>query len=165
MGNGKTRYSHLKFQYRRLESDMTKCSKTHPNVVVSESGCRGVTRSHFTIDQAALFPSVERETVNATEPRCFGNAHLISPLNRASDSCSPFQVLFDRADSNYSLPFSGNGKNSDMANLTTDMELKQASTQRTFSRMPSPQPQLTPCEQLKFNKTQLAKLEAFRNCK
>ncbi|GFV49205.1 nucleic-acid-binding protein from transposon X-element [Trichonephila clavipes] len=53
-----------------------------------------------------------------------------------------------------------------MANLPTDMELEMASnSQRTLSRTPSPQPQLTPCEQLKFNKAQLAKMEAFRKCK
>ncbi|GFT14933.1 nucleic-acid-binding protein from transposon X-element [Trichonephila clavipes] len=52
-----------------------------------------------------------------------------------------------------------------MANLPIDMELKQASSQRTYTRTLSPQPQLTPCEQLKFNKAQLAKMEAFRKCK
>ncbi|GFS94958.1 hypothetical protein TNCV_4202091 [Trichonephila clavipes] len=53
-----------------------------------------------------------------------------------------------------------------MANLPTDMELEMASnSQRSLSRTPSPQPQLTPCEQLKFNKAQLAKMEAFRKCK
>ncbi|GFT15610.1 hypothetical protein TNCV_4985502 [Trichonephila clavipes] len=52
-----------------------------------------------------------------------------------------------------------------MANLPTDMELELESTQRTLSRTPSPQPQLTPCEQLKFNRAQLAKIEAFRKCK
>ncbi|GFW52963.1 probable RNA-directed DNA polymerase from transposon X-element [Trichonephila clavipes] len=53
-----------------------------------------------------------------------------------------------------------------MANLPTDMELEMASnSQRTLSRTPSPQQQLTPCEQLKFNKAQLAKMEAFRKCK
>ncbi|GFU99409.1 hypothetical protein TNCV_2501321 [Trichonephila clavipes] len=52
-----------------------------------------------------------------------------------------------------------------MSNLPSDMELEQASTQRTFSRTPSPQPQFSPCEKLKFNKAQLAKMEAFRKCK
>ncbi|GFW26590.1 PRE_C2HC domain-containing protein [Trichonephila clavipes] len=89
----------------------------------------------------------------------------IPPSNRASDFSSPYQGFIDKADSIYSLPFSGNGKDSDMANLPTDMELEQASTQRTLSRTPSPQPQLTPCEQLKFNKAQLAKMEAFRKSK
>ncbi|GFT15229.1 hypothetical protein TNCV_2844661, partial [Trichonephila clavipes] len=63
------------------------------------------------------------------------------------------------------LPYSGNDKHLNMANLPTDMELELASTQQTLSRTPSPQPQLTPCEQLKFNKAQLAKMEAFRKCK
>ncbi|GFX75373.1 hypothetical protein TNCV_1723871 [Trichonephila clavipes] len=92
-------------------------------------------------------------TANATGPRCLGNPDLISPSNRASDFCSPYQGFLDKADSIYSLPFSGNGKDSDMANLPSDMELEQASMQRIFSRMPSPQPQLSPYEQLKFNKT------------
>ncbi|GFW18049.1 hypothetical protein TNCV_2281531 [Trichonephila clavipes] len=77
----------------------------------------------------------------------------------------PYQGFLDKADSIYSLPFSGNGKDSDMANLPTVMELEQVSTQRTLSRTPSPQSQLTPCEQLKFNKAQLAKMEVFRKCK
>ncbi|GFX36611.1 putative RNA-directed DNA polymerase from transposon BS [Trichonephila clavipes] len=50
-----------------------------------------------------------------------------------------------------------------MANLPTDMELEQAETQRNATRTPSPQ--LTPCEQLKYNKAQLAKMETFRRCK
>ncbi|GFX30705.1 hypothetical protein TNCV_4862291 [Trichonephila clavipes] len=52
-----------------------------------------------------------------------------------------------------------------MANLPTDMELELADTQRNSTRTPSPQPQLTPCEQLKYNKAQLAKMETFRRCK
>ncbi|GFV43316.1 hypothetical protein TNCV_10141 [Trichonephila clavipes] len=31
MGNDIILYSHLKFQYRRLESDGTMCSNNHPN--------------------------------------------------------------------------------------------------------------------------------------
>ncbi|GFU60866.1 uncharacterized protein TNCV_3372011 [Trichonephila clavipes] len=77
-------------------------------------------------------------------------------------SCSGF---LDRANTNSSLPLSGNGKDLDMENLPTDMELEQASSQRTYTRTPSPQPQLSPCEQLKCNKAQLAKMEAFRKCK
>ncbi|GFW91289.1 hypothetical protein TNCV_737041 [Trichonephila clavipes] len=50
-----------------------------------------------------------------------------------------------------------------MANLPTDMELEQAESQRNATRTPSPQ--LTPCEQLKYNKAQLAKMETFRRCK
>ncbi|GFW94006.1 probable RNA-directed DNA polymerase from transposon X-element [Trichonephila clavipes] len=52
-----------------------------------------------------------------------------------------------------------------MANLPTDMELELAESQRNTTRTPSPLPQLTPCEQLKYNKTQLAKMETFRRCK
>ncbi|GFY75074.1 hypothetical protein TNIN_148361 [Trichonephila inaurata madagascariensis] len=52
-----------------------------------------------------------------------------------------------------------------MANLPTDMELELALSQRNSTRTPSPQPQFTPCEQLKFNKAQLAKMETFRKCK
>ncbi|GFX81938.1 hypothetical protein TNCV_2571372 [Trichonephila clavipes] len=52
-----------------------------------------------------------------------------------------------------------------MANLPTDMELEQADTQRNSNRTPSPLPQLTPCEQLKYNKAQLAKMQTFRRCK
>ncbi|GFX25892.1 hypothetical protein TNCV_2640341 [Trichonephila clavipes] len=102
---------------------------------------------------------------NATGPSCLGNPHPIPSSIRASDFCSPFQGFIDKADSTFPLPYSGNDKNLDMANLPTDMELELASTQRTLSRTPSPQPQLTPCEQLKFNKAQLAKMEAFRKCK
>ncbi|GFW46147.1 hypothetical protein TNCV_4210261 [Trichonephila clavipes] len=50
-----------------------------------------------------------------------------------------------------------------MANLPTDMELEIAESQRNTTRTPSPQ--ITPCEQLKFNKAQLAKMETFRRCK
>ncbi|GFX60538.1 hypothetical protein TNCV_276141 [Trichonephila clavipes] len=50
-----------------------------------------------------------------------------------------------------------------MANLPTDMELELAESHRNASRTPSPQ--LTPCEQLKYNKAQLAKMETFRRCK
>ncbi|GFX66541.1 hypothetical protein TNCV_3496011 [Trichonephila clavipes] len=46
------------------------------------------------------------------------------------------------------------------ANLPTDMELEQAESQQNATRTPSPQ--LTPCEQLKYNKAQLAKMETFR---
>ncbi|GFU22823.1 nucleic-acid-binding protein from transposon X-element [Trichonephila clavipes] len=52
-----------------------------------------------------------------------------------------------------------------MANLSTDMELELAESQRNSSRTSSPLPQLTPCEQLKYNKAQLAKMETFRRCK
>ncbi|GFW59883.1 RNA-directed DNA polymerase from mobile element jockey [Trichonephila clavipes] len=52
-----------------------------------------------------------------------------------------------------------------MANLPTDMELELAESQRNSSRTSSPLPQLTPCEQLKYNKAQLAKMETFRRCK
>ncbi|GFX31311.1 hypothetical protein TNCV_2061291 [Trichonephila clavipes] len=45
------------------------------------------------------------------------------------------------------------------------MELELADTQRNSTRTPSPQPQLTPCEQLKYNKAQLAEMETFRRCK
>ncbi|GFY29274.1 hypothetical protein TNCV_4724021 [Trichonephila clavipes] len=82
-----------------------------------------------------------------------------------SDSCSPSQGTSDRADS-YSLYPSGTNDNDlEMANLPTDMELEQADTQRNSTRTPSPLPQLTPCEQLKYNKAQLAKMETFRRCK
>ncbi|GFX34186.1 nucleic-acid-binding protein from transposon X-element [Trichonephila clavipes] len=117
--------------------------------------------SKIVIRSARILRSAAR-TANATGPRCLGNPHLVSPSIRASDFCSLYQGFIDKEDSTYSLPFSGNGKDSDMANLPTDMELEQASTQRTLSRTPSSQPQLTPCEQLKFNKAQLAKMEAFR---
>ncbi|GFX97615.1 RNA-directed DNA polymerase from mobile element jockey [Trichonephila clavipes] len=50
-----------------------------------------------------------------------------------------------------------------MANLPTDMELELAESHRNATRTPSPQ--ITPCEQLKFNKAQLAKMETFRRCK
>ncbi|GFT94756.1 hypothetical protein TNCV_990381 [Trichonephila clavipes] len=52
-----------------------------------------------------------------------------------------------------------------MANLPTDMELELNLSQRSEPRSPSPQSQLTPCEQLKYNKTQLAKIEIFRKFK
>ncbi|GFX62224.1 hypothetical protein TNCV_3305981 [Trichonephila clavipes] len=52
-----------------------------------------------------------------------------------------------------------------MANLPTDMELELADSQRNTTRTPSPLPQLTPCEQLKYNKAQLAKMETFLRCK
>ncbi|GFV65849.1 hypothetical protein TNCV_1256031 [Trichonephila clavipes] len=45
-----------------------------------------------------------------------------------------------------------------------DMELELALSQRSEQRSPSPQSQLTPCEQLKY-KAQLAKMETFRKCK
>ncbi|GFY33790.1 putative 115 kDa protein in type-1 retrotransposable element R1DM [Trichonephila clavipes] len=45
----------------------------------------------------------------------------------------------------------------------TDMELELAESQRNATRTPSPQ--LTPCEQLKYSKAQLAKVETFRRCK
>ncbi|GFV18566.1 hypothetical protein TNCV_2871991 [Trichonephila clavipes] len=47
----------------------------------------------------------------------------------------------------------------EMANLPTDMELELAESHRNATRTPSPQ--ITPCEQLKFNKAQLAKMETF----
>ncbi|GFT63403.1 hypothetical protein TNCV_3696521 [Trichonephila clavipes] len=50
-----------------------------------------------------------------------------------------------------------------MANLPTDMELELAESHRNETRTPSPQ--ITPCEQLKFNKAQLAKMETFHRCK
>ncbi|GFU25672.1 hypothetical protein TNCV_4226841 [Trichonephila clavipes] len=50
-----------------------------------------------------------------------------------------------------------------MANLSTDMELELAESHRNATRTPSPQ--LTPCEQLKYSKAQLAKMETFRRCK
>ncbi|GFU59799.1 nucleic-acid-binding protein from transposon X-element [Trichonephila clavipes] len=50
-----------------------------------------------------------------------------------------------------------------MANLPTDMELELAESHRNATRTPSPQ--LTPCEQLKYSKAQLAKKETFRRCK
>ncbi|GFS54223.1 hypothetical protein TNCV_2527501 [Trichonephila clavipes] len=51
------------------------------------------------------------------------------PLKRASDSCSPYQGFLDRADSNFLSP-SGNGNDSDMANLSNDMELELTLSQR-----------------------------------
>ncbi|GFV37965.1 integrase catalytic domain-containing protein [Trichonephila clavipes] len=66
----------------------------------------------------------------------------------------------------YSLYPSGTNVNDlEMANLPTDMELELADIQRNSTRTPLPQPQLTPCEQLKYNKAQLAKMETFRRCK
>ncbi|GFU24664.1 hypothetical protein TNCV_4755191 [Trichonephila clavipes] len=50
-----------------------------------------------------------------------------------------------------------------MANLPTDMELELALSQRNSTRTPSPQ--LTPYEQLKYNKAQLAKMKTFLRCK
>ncbi|GFU76389.1 hypothetical protein TNCV_2158961 [Trichonephila clavipes] len=50
-----------------------------------------------------------------------------------------------------------------MANLPTDIELELSESHRNATRTPSPQ--LTPCEQLKYSKTQLAKMETFRRCK
>ncbi|GFT57715.1 hypothetical protein TNCV_1851531 [Trichonephila clavipes] len=47
-----------------------------------------------------------------------------------------------------------------MANLPTDMKLELAESQRNATRTPSPQ--LTPCEQLKYSKARLAKMETFR---
>ncbi|GFU97829.1 hypothetical protein TNCV_2717301 [Trichonephila clavipes] len=52
-----------------------------------------------------------------------------------------------------------------MANLPTDMELELNLSQRSEPRSPSPQSQLTPCEQVKYNKAQLAKMETFRKFK
>ncbi|GFY08591.1 hypothetical protein TNCV_810241 [Trichonephila clavipes] len=83
------------------------------------------------IRSARILRSAAR-TANATGPRCLGNPNLVSPSIRASDFCSSYQDFIDKADSTYPLPFSGNGKDSDMANLTTDMELEPASTQRTL---------------------------------
>ncbi|GFX15664.1 hypothetical protein TNCV_2131501 [Trichonephila clavipes] len=82
-----------------------------------------------------------------------------------SDSCSPFQGYTDRADSYYIYPSGNNVNDSEMANLPTDMELELALSQRNSTRTPSPQPQLTACEQLKYNKAQLAKMETLRRCK
>ncbi|GFW10257.1 hypothetical protein TNCV_4812251 [Trichonephila clavipes] len=70
-------------------------------------------------------------TANATGPSCLGNPHPIPSSIRASDFCSPYQGFIDKADSTF-LPYSGNDKNLDMANLPTDMELELASTQRTL---------------------------------
>ncbi|GFY23454.1 probable RNA-directed DNA polymerase from transposon BS [Trichonephila clavipes] len=75
------------------------------------------------------------------------------------------QGYTDRADSYYLYPSGNNVNDSEMASLPTDMELELALSQRNSTRTPSPQPQLTPCEQLKYNKAQLVKLEAFRRCK
>ncbi|GFU31988.1 hypothetical protein TNCV_3181321 [Trichonephila clavipes] len=63
------------------------------------------------------------------------------------------------------LPFSKTENDLEMANLPTDMELELAESQRNSSRTSSPLPQLTPCEQLKYSKAQLAKMETFRRCK
>ncbi|GFX53391.1 hypothetical protein TNCV_2946301 [Trichonephila clavipes] len=52
-----------------------------------------------------------------------------------------------------------------MANLPTDMELEMNFSQRSEPRSPSPQSQLTPCEQRKYNKAQLVKMETFRKFK
>ncbi|GFS45005.1 hypothetical protein TNIN_141971 [Trichonephila inaurata madagascariensis] len=49
-----------------------------------------------------------------------------------------------------------------MSNLPIDMELEQVTMQRNSSRTPSPQ--LSTCEQLKYNKAQLAKMETIRRC-
>ncbi|GFW01607.1 hypothetical protein TNCV_4085221 [Trichonephila clavipes] len=77
----------------------------------------------------------------------------------------PFQGYTDRADSSYLYPSGNNVNDSEMANLPTDMELELAPSQRNSTRTLSPQPQLTPCEQLKYNKAQLEKMETFRSCK
>ncbi|GFY29210.1 hypothetical protein TNCV_4723381 [Trichonephila clavipes] len=82
-----------------------------------------------------------------------------------SDSCSPFQGYTDRTDSYYLFPSGSNANDSEMANLPTDMEMKLALSQRNSNRTPSPQSQFTPCEQLKYNKAQLSKMETFRRCK
>ncbi|GFX59704.1 hypothetical protein TNCV_1777441 [Trichonephila clavipes] len=52
-----------------------------------------------------------------------------------------------------------------MANLHTNMELEMNLSQRSDTRTPSSQSQITPCEQLKYNKAQLAKMETFRKFK
>ncbi|GFY49358.1 hypothetical protein TNIN_119231 [Trichonephila inaurata madagascariensis] len=101
-------------------------------------------------------------TANASKQSCFGNPSQLSSNYRASDSCSPYQGYLDRADSNSSLPLANYGIDLDMANLPTDMELEQVMMQRNSSRPPSPQ--LSTCEQLKYNKAQLAKMETTRRC-
>ncbi|GFV57875.1 hypothetical protein TNCV_501371 [Trichonephila clavipes] len=103
-------------------------------------------------------------TANATGPSCLGNPHPVSTPKRASDFCSPYQGFLDKADSN-SPSLSRNGNDSEMANLPTDMELEMNLSQRSETRSPSPQSQLAPCEQLKYNKAQLAKMETFRKFK
>ncbi|GFW35906.1 hypothetical protein TNCV_1927371 [Trichonephila clavipes] len=87
-------------------------------------------------------------TANATGPSCLGNPHPVSTPKRASDFCSPYQGFLDKADSNSPSP-SRNGNDSEMANLPNDMELEMNLSQRSEPRSPSPQSQLTPCEQLK----------------
>ncbi|GFT72637.1 transposable element Tcb2 transposase [Trichonephila clavipes] len=97
-----------------------------------------------------------------------------SPVVKVSDhgrhvtSSSPVPLktrrgYTDRADSYYLYPYGNNVNDSEMANLPTDMELQLALSQRNSTRTPSPQ--LTPCEQLKYNKAQLAKMETFRRFK
>ncbi|GFV89417.1 hypothetical protein TNCV_4152331 [Trichonephila clavipes] len=76
-----------------------------------------------------------------------------------SDSHSPFQCSCDKISTLLKNRLRlGNG-------LPTDMELELAESQRNATRTPSPLPQLTPCEQLKYNKAQLDKMETFCRCK
>ncbi|GFV07434.1 hypothetical protein TNCV_1737891 [Trichonephila clavipes] len=49
--------------------------------------------------------------------------------------------------------------------LTNGYGIEMNLSQRSEPRSPSPQSQLTPCEQLKYNKAQLAKMETFRKFK
>ncbi|GFW35946.1 hypothetical protein TNCV_1927751 [Trichonephila clavipes] len=76
------------------------------------------------------------------------------------DSLSPFQGSCDRANLYSFFP---SDKPITTWKWPTDMEMELAESQRNATRTPSPQ--LTPCEQLKYSKAQLAKMETFRRCK
>ncbi|GFS32228.1 hypothetical protein TNIN_168671 [Trichonephila inaurata madagascariensis] len=147
------------------QTSLTGVTSSSNNTMINNSTAQKQQPKRVTCNSSARILRLPIRTADATEPRCLGNPHQLPSYNRASDFCSPYQSYLDRADSTSSLPLSGNGNDTDMANLPTDMELELALSQRNSTRTPSPQPQLTPCEQLKFNKAQLAKMETFRKCK
>ncbi|GFR31829.1 hypothetical protein TNCT_638031 [Trichonephila clavata] len=113
------------------------------------------------VDQG--IPSLK--TPDGLEPSFFGNSpQRLSPSKRASDFYSPFQGFQARTDSLNSLPSLGNNLDSIMdLHEQTDMELE--NVHRNPPRTPPPPNQISPCEQLKFNRAQLTKMETFRKCK
>ncbi|GFQ94170.1 uncharacterized protein TNCT_484211 [Trichonephila clavata] len=113
------------------------------------------------VDQGLPSP----KTADRLEPSCFGNSpQRLSSSKRAFDVYSPFQGFLARTDSLNSLPLLGNDLDSIMDLLEqTDMELESAT--RNSPRIPPSPNQISPCEQLKFNRAQLAKMETFIKCK
>ncbi|GFV36385.1 hypothetical protein TNCV_2234321 [Trichonephila clavipes] len=103
----------------------------------------------------ALEKNVQRSQEKALSNGMPSDVTLLDPSQGSTDKSISYSLY----------PSGTNDNDLETANLPTDMRFEQADTHWNSTRTPSPLPQFTPCEQLKYINAQLAKIETFLRCK